>query len=327
MADEAVKLNNELNKPLLVLPSHNKKIWAIGGGKGGVGKSFIISNLAITLARSGKKVIVLDLDLGGANLHTCLGSDIPKLALTDFFAGRVSTIDTLINKTSIPGLQFISGANDSLGAADIADSQHQKLLNEILKLPAEYLLIDLGAGTHRTTLDYFLLAEKAIIGITPEPTSIENAYRFIKAAYYRWIKSAETRLGLKSIVDHAMDHKNELAIRTPYDLIALLIKSHPELGRKFEDEVKKFAVNLIMNQVRTKNDIDTGHSVRSVCKKYFGIEAKYVGYLDYDNAVWQSVRKRRPLILEYPYSVLVQEFAQIAKNLDEDERLPRTNVL
>ena len=124
-----------------------------------------------------------------------------------------------------------------------------------------------------------------------------------------------------------MDHKNQLGIRTPRDLISQLVKSHPDMGLKFQEEVQKFSVSLIMNQVRTKNDIDTGHSVRSICKKYFGIEAKYVGYLDYDNAVWQSVRKRRPLILEYPYSVLVQEFAQIAKNLDDDERLPRTDIL
>jgi flagellar biosynthesis protein FlhG len=327
MSDHAAKNFKAQQTPLLILPVHNKKIWAIGGGKGGVGKSFIISNLAISLARAGKKVVVIDLDLGSANLHTCLGSDIPKLTLTDFFAGRVDSLEKILNKSPVPNLQFISGANDSVSAADTTDEQHQRLMIELLKVPTEYLLIDLGAGTHKSTLDYFLLANHALVGLTPEPTSIENAYRFIKAAYYRWVKSAEDKLGLKSLVDHAMDQKNAFGIKTPRDLINRLINSHPEQGLKFQEEVQKFSVNLIMNQVRTKNDIDTGHAVRSVCKKYFGIEAKYVGYLDYDNAVWQSVRKRRPLILEYPYSVLVQEFAQIAKNLDEDERLPRTDVL
>jgi flagellar biosynthesis protein FlhG len=72
---------------------------------------------------------------------------------------------------------------------------------------------------------------------------------------------------------------------------------------------------LLMNQVRTKSDVEAGHSMKSVCKKYFGIDADYVGYLDYDNAVWQAIRKRRPLILEYPYSSLVNGFSVISKHL------------
>ena len=132
---------------------------------------------------------------------------------------------------------------------------------------------------------------------------------------------------MKSIVEEAMDHKNSLGIRTPYDLVNRVAAAHPDLGPRFKARVEKFSVSLIMNQVRTKNDIDTGHAVRSVCKKYFGIDAQYVGYLDYDNAVWQSVRKRRPLLLEYPYSGLVPEFAQIVKNLEDDERFPRTDIL
>ncbi|MDZ4677026.1 MAG: P-loop NTPase [Oligoflexia bacterium] len=311
----------------LILPNHNKKIWAIGGGKGGIGKSFIISSLGLSLARAGKRVTIVDLDLGSANLHTCLGCDIPKKSLSDFFSGRVTQLSEIINETPLPGLSFISGANDAVSAANIVDQQHTQLMRQLINLPGEYLLIDLGAGTHSSTLDYFLMAGKPLIALTPEPTSIENAYRFIKAAYFKWIKGVESKIGLTSLVEQAMDHKNALGIRTPNDLINKIAAQNPQYGEAFKAEVEKFKIYLIMNQVRTKNDVDVGHAISSVCKKYFGIEAEYVGYLDYDNAVWQSVRKRRPLILESPYNSLVQTFAQMAKHLDNDERSPRAVIL
>src|ERR1700677_4242636 len=108
--------SHQIDESIFIDAAKQKKVWAIGGGKGGVGKSFIISNLAISLARWGKRVIAVDLDLGGANLHTALGSDIPVKTLTDFFDGRVSKLEELLVPTSISNLKYISGANDSAAA-------------------------------------------------------------------------------------------------------------------------------------------------------------------------------------------------------------------
>src|SRR4051812_47056286 len=100
MSSDALTLAiNPPTQSKLILPAHNKKIWAIGGGKGGVGKSFIISSLAVSIARLGKSVTVVDLDLGSANLHTCFGVDIPKMTLSDFFAERVNHLNDLCQKT------------------------------------------------------------------------------------------------------------------------------------------------------------------------------------------------------------------------------------
>ncbi len=303
------------------------KIWAMGGGKGGIGKSFMISNLAISLAKMGRKVVIADLDLGSANLHTCLGCDIPRLSISDFVNGRVDSLEKLIVKTSIHNLSLISGANDSLVAADITKEKHQYLMKHLKSLPCEYLFIDLGAGTHETTLDYFLLADRPIIGFTPEPTSIENAYRFIKSAYFRHIKHIENSLGMKSLVEEAMDQKNTLGIRTPHDLINKIVQLNSSIGEVFRARVEEFKIFLMLNQVRTMSDVDTGDSVKMVCKKYFGIDTYYSGYIDYDNMVWQSVRKHRPLVLEYPHNQLVHQFNNIVKNLSDDERLSRTKLL
>jgi flagellar biosynthesis protein FlhG len=72
-----------------------------------------------------------------------------------------------------------------------------------------------------------------------------------------------------------------------------------------------------MNQVRGQNDIDIGFSIQSVCKRYFGINMDYAGYLDYDPSVWQSVKKRKPLLMEFPNSKLVNNFDKMVHKLLE----------
>ncbi|MCL6620958.1 MAG: P-loop NTPase [Syntrophobacterales bacterium] len=123
-----------------------KKLWSIGGGKGGVGKSVFTLGLGICLARLGKKVILVDADLGGANLHTLMGVRYPPLTLEDFLLKRVSRLEDLIIETQIAGIGLICGADDILGAANPTYAQKVRLLNQIEDLPADLVLLDLGAA-------------------------------------------------------------------------------------------------------------------------------------------------------------------------------------
>ncbi len=289
--------------------------WAIGGGKGGIGKSFISSNLSICLARLGKPVTLIDLDLGSANLHTCLGLNSPKLGLSDFLTGRVNSIKDLQVKTGIPNLNFIGGFTDALNIANMSDEHKSKLIESFNDLDTPYLIFDLGAGTSEHTLDFFLMSDQQILTVVPEPTSIENAYRFLKSAYYRKIRSADSDEGFKQIIDEAMDQKNKHGIKTPADLMRFIVSQNPKEGAQLVELIKTFHIQVLLNQVRTRKDIEIGHSVKSVCRKYFGVEADFLGYIDYDNAVWQALRRRRPLVLEYPSSTLVGQFLKISKNL------------
>lgn len=304
-----VTTTNKVSSP------HPSTIWAVGGGKGGIGKSFISSSLAICLTRIGKTVTLVDLDLGSANLHTCLGAKIPQQTLSDFLGGRVDDINGIAVNTEIPGLSLISGFNDSLDIADTSRGSAERLFSALRTLPSAYTILDLGAGTAETTLDFFNFADQKIVAFTPEPTSIENAYRFMKASFYRKLKQAESELGIQELVAAAMDSRNQHGIRSPADLLRYLNGANPAVGTKLMTTVQSLHVQLLLNQVRTRQDIDLGHSVSSVCRKYFGIEASYLGYIDHDNAVWQSLRKRRPLIVEFPYSSIVGQFLGITKNL------------
>lgn len=291
------------------------RIWAVGGGKGGIGKSFISSTLAICLSRMGKNVTLVDLDLGSANLHTCLGMKEPKLSLSDFISGRANTLDEVSSATEFQNLRFVSGFNDALNIADLATEQKRRLVGALRAIETPYVILDLGAGTTENTLDFFLAADEKLIAATPEPTSIENAYRFIKSSYYRRLRDAETELGVRELVEDAMDSRNKLGIRNPADLLRHVTQKNPAAGESLRRLISDFHLHIILNQVRTRADVELGHSIKSVCQKYFGVECDYLGYIDHDNAVWQALRKRRPLIVEHPYSSIVGQFLNMAKNL------------
>lgn len=295
-----------------------KKIWAIGGGKGGVGKSLVSANVAICLALMGNKVVAVDLDLGGANLHTCLGLPIPQVTLSDYVSKKVTNFEDLLVETPIQNLKIISGAQDELGMANLKHMHKNLIIQKLHELNADYILFDLGAGTAFNTIDFFITADKGILVALPEPTSIENTYRFIKSVFYRRLKMVEGVAEIEPFINEAMNAKlTSGATTSPADLVKKITEFNPEVGLRIKNEMALFRPNLIINQVRSQADIDIGYSIQSICRKYFGIEMTFPGYLDYDQSVWQSVRKRKPLLIEYPNSKLVNNFDRIVNRLIE----------
>lgn len=301
------------------LPAHGlKKIWAIGGGKGGVGKSLVSANVAICLALMGNKVVAVDLDLGGANLHTCLGLPIPSVTLSDYVSKKVTNFEELLVSTPISNLKIISGAQDELGMANLKHMHKNQIIRKLHELNADYILFDLGAGTAFNTIDFFITADKGILVVLPEPTSIENTYRFIKSVFYRKLKMIDGMAEVEPLINEAMNAKVTAGATTsPSDLVRKITELNPEVGLRVKNEMAQFRPNLIINQVRSQADIDIGYSIQSICRKYFGIEMSFPGYLDYDQSVWQSVRKRKPLLIEYPNSKLVNNFDRIVSRLVE----------
>jgi flagellar biosynthesis protein FlhG len=297
------------------------QIIAIGGGKGGIGKSLVSASLAIGLAQLGQRVVVIDADLGGANLHTCLGIAPPQITLSDFLEKRVETIEEVIVPTKIPGLGLVSGALDLASAANPKYSQKLRLLKEIVRFSADIVLIDLGAGTAFNTLDFFLIADVGIVCTTPEPTAVENAYRFIKAAFFRRLKNLEVSYGIRPLVDQLMAERDERQIRTPVDLVREVKAHDPHKGAALEQEIRETRVRLLVNQVRTQEDAQLGANMRSVCTKYFGISVDVLGQIPYDNLVWQAVRKRQPLLLASPDAAAAQALRAIAEKLVPTRRV------
>jgi len=299
----------------------DKEIIAIGGGKGGVGKTLLAGNLGILFAKMGKTAVLIDADLGGANLHTCLGIDTPDLTLSDFMTQPHLRIEDVMLRTAQENLFLISGAQDILNIANPTYNQKGRLVRAVQEMVANYIVLDLGAGTSYHTLDFFLLADKGVLIVMPEPTSIENAYRFIKSAIYRRLRAVAADPRIRAVIDKAMDKKNDLGLRSPVELVDYVTGMDPRTGAVLKQALRQFRPRIVVNQVRSLGDVRIGYAMQSVCQKFFGIQVEFVGYLENDEQIWQSIRKRQPISLTQDQGRAARNFRTIAYNLMNDLHL------
>jgi flagellar biosynthesis protein FlhG len=290
-----------------------KRIIAIGGGKGGIGKTLVSVNVAIALAQKGQRVVIVDADLGGANVHTCLGIAQPRTTLTDYVDRKVSRLEEVRIPSGIPNLSLIGGALDALDVANLKFQQKHKLLRNLHTLEADTVVLDLGAGTHFNVLDFFLVAHHGVLVLLPEPTSIENAYRFIKSAFFRKIQDLDT-VSIDSVIETALSTR-EGALRTPLDFIGRARAIDPEAAERVEQELENFRVRLVVNQSRGSADEDVGDAVVSAWRKFFGLNLDYLGAIAYDDDAWRAVRRRRPLLMDRPDSPSAVAIRRIVDNL------------
>lgn len=299
--------------------SARSNIIAVGGGKGGVGKSFVSTGIAFMLAKMGYKTLLIDLDLGSANLHTYLGMQPARKGLNDFLSDPAKSLSDIVQPSPIPHLNFIGGNNDPLDMAELDIALRSRLLSSIFNLQSDYIILDLSAGTNATTLDFFLLARQQVITVTPDPSSVENAYRFMKAAFYRKIKRHERQLGLEKSMHEIMTHTNINGIRTPADLLKKLQAHDQVRGEKLNHIMQTIQPYIVLNQKRTEQEGFLGESISSVYYKYFGFKARYAGAIDFDNAVWQSLRKRKHVLIESPHTPTYAQLLTIAKGLSHSK--------
>lgn len=302
-------------------PGNNRcEIWAIGGGKGGIGKSFIISSLGTCLANRGKKVVLVDADLGGANLHSLLGIGRPKASLTEFFDKKVPLVE-LVSHTGIDNLGLLTGTIGSLDPDHIKYTQKIKFFNHIKQIDAEFILIDLGAGTHFNTIDTFLLADKLIVVTVPEITAIENLYFFLKNTFFRKIALACTEHGLKEILRKAWLDRRRYNIQNFTEFLSHLRGLSKRLEQIINNQLEAFTIQIALNQVRHNKDIVIGNSIRSVCKKYYGLNSSYVGYIEHDDIVSRCINHRHPFMKTYPTTRCAREIERVADNILEGKQV------
>lgn len=291
------------------------RIWAIGGGKGGVGKSVITANMAIRLAQMGKRCVAMDVDLGGANLHTVIGMPSPDYTLTDFIRKKVDNLRDVMTPTPVPNLWIISGSKALMDMANPKYTQKEKMIRHLSLLDVDYVLLDLGSGSGFNILDFFLIAQEGILVILPEPTSVENAYHFIKAAFYRKLKRATKKSGVAEAVDRAMEEKVARGIQSPRTLIRNVLEINPEAGLALQKEASRFRPSIIVNQIRRLDERNLGKDISIACHDYFGIDVKFLGSIDEDDCVRQAIKLKKPVMDAFPACPFSQSIQSIVHNL------------
>jgi flagellar biosynthesis protein FlhG len=301
-------------------PAIENRILSVGGGKGGTGKSLITASIGICLADKGNDVLLVDADLGTANLHTFLGLESPPLSLSDFVTRKKSAISGVISKTGIPNLKLISGAKDMIGMANLSYGQKVRILKSIKKLDYEYILIDLGPGTSFNVLDFFLISHSGILITSPEPTSIENTYRFLKSLLFRYLRNEVSQKVVRSLIDKGVKQKQGYTFETVFDLLEIIERLEPNLGVMIANHLSSLDIKLIVNQARTNRDRIIAQNLAIAAKKYFGIPIDFLGSVGYDSLLRKGLFQKKPLTEYYPYSQAFKELIEIAQKLTPQHR-------
>ena len=277
--------------------TNRPQIWAIGGGKGGVGKSFVSIMLAMALARRNQKTVLVDADLGGANLHTLMGIKTPVRTLNDFVNRKYPSFEDICIKTSVNCLDLVCGASEILSLANPQYAQKNKIVQSIATMQTDHVILDLGAGTSYNVLDFFLIAKNPIVVLTPQPISIQNAYGFVRNTVYRKLsRLTAQKPSLQDLIKTAMDPKNEKKVRTLHDLYESISSSHGKnIALKLQETVSSIHPLIITNMTKENRDQNAGKIIQLVAEKYLTIQSQDLGAIQYDPIIESMVSRMIPL--------------------------------
>jgi flagellar biosynthesis protein FlhG len=303
-------------------------IVPIASGKGGVGKSMVAANLAVALAQAGRKTVLADLDLGASNLHLILGVAAPKTGIGTFLSNSGSgsspgaSFESVVLDTDNPNLRFIPGDAEVPGLANIRPAQKNQLVKRLLSLDADYLILDLGAGTGSNILDFFLMSTHGIVVTAPTLTATLNAYLFLKNAVFRLLYGA---FGQRSRAFEHMEslRKDGASLRTAYipSILDQVREIDPERWAIANDRMARFRPRLLMNMLEDPKDAEKAQKIRRSCKEYLNIEIEHLGVLYRDELQDIALGSRIPILRYKPQSVLSQGIYRMADKLisTEDE--------
>lgn len=287
---------------------------SVGSGKGGTGKSTVVTNLAILLAKAGKKVCVVDLDVGGADIHILFGLFEPAHTLTDYLLREVDDMrDILHTFDSFHGVQIIAGTGNTLQTANMTFQEKQRLFRGLATIEADVILVDVGAGASYHVLDFFMNSDIQICATLPEPTAIMDFYNFIQLAT---IRKALSSFLSHSQVSSSLKKNSFSSLGEVFQLAEEKQEGAKELAQQ---SLRFFHPLLITNRVGENTRLNK-LKLQKMTSKYLGISVPDLGEIPNDPMVLESSKSFLP-VCEYspnaPASLALTEISnKLVKIID-----------
>ncbi len=299
--------------PTLPPPSRlprGRRVIAVGGGRGGVGKSTLTVNLGVYFAQLGRSVVVCDADPAGSNLHAMLGSG--EAPFVPFDPERSQAPAPV--STPVPGLSLLPSLFDPLAMAPVKPRRRSEWYAQLAHVDADYVLLHLGASALPQSLDLFSSADVGILVTAPEPVAIETTYGFVRALFARGLRKRLTKEKLKlRLAERALQELPPLA--SPVQIVSAIHRHDHPLGRIAQEELARLAPRLVVGQTRLRSDLELGPAMSAVAERFLGVRFDYLGHVEQDDAVWLSVRKRSPLLIDGPTSKSARNIERIARRV------------
>ena len=304
------------------------RIIPVASGKGGVGKSLVSANLAVAFAQIGQRVVVADLDLGASNLHLVLGHQAPKKGVGTFLNNTRSNFADVIAETDIPGLRFIPGDTEIPGMANLKAFQLKALVKRFVALQdsTDVLILDLGAGTHQSILDFFLLSNQGIVVASPAVTAVLNAYVFLKNTVFRLMfttfpRKSEAWKHLEKIRASGAGPQRQYIPK----ILPEIRDIDPESYNAFYTKLEQLRPRLIVNMMDDPKDADVAMKIRRSCEEYLSLQIEHLGIIYRDSQQDVALASRLPIVLYKPHAILSQAIYRLAEKImqtTDDNALP-----
>lgn len=294
-------------------------IIPIAGGKGGVGKSFVTANLAVTLARRGHRTIAVDLDLGNSNLHTLLGLENRYPGVGEYLRGTVKCAPKeLIVETRVPNLGFIPGDGRMPFMANITFNQKLAIFRLLKALTARYVLLDLSAGTAFNTLDLFQIGNSGIVVTTPEHPALMSTLVFVKNLVLRAIDQNLRRdTSLKDRL-HEMYKQSvrDDPVFTVEGFRTELAKTNPEAAEKIEGICRRIRPRFVHNMAESFSDTDIFANIDRTLREVLSIQCDHFGLIPYDPRVRRFLKEPGIFLVDMPASPTVDTIDRVGHRIE-----------
>lgn len=287
-------------------------VISVGGGKGGVGKSVLAANLAAALARAGRRTALVDADLGAANQHTLFGIDRPKTTLQALLDREVPRLSDAAIESGVPNLHLLAGVSAVPGVANIPHAQRSKLHRHIARLDADVVVVDVGAGTHQSVLDFFRLGDVRLVVTSPQLPAIQNAYCFVKAALFRELRASLVNWSLREAFDEAWSRSETETWGALRRRAAAL---HPELDGLCRRATAGFSGWMVGNLVESPPQKKVLEAFSRMARDFLELELPLAALLPMSREVHGSVTERRPFVLKDPKSPRSQAMLRLASRV------------
>jgi flagellar biosynthesis protein FlhG len=222
---------------------------------------------------------------------------VPRLRpnLSDFLRREVASLSEVLGSTGVENLWMASGDRSSANAANPKHSQKQKLIRHIRRLEVDEVFLDLGAGSAFHILDFFLASHRGVLLVTPEPTSIENTYHFLKTAFFRSLRGVLRDPQVAAAMDQALTQRSSRGVRSPLDLVRAVAEIDPAAGEQLGERVRTFRPMLLVNQVCDANQRGLGARLARECRAHLGAHLQALGSVAADACVPLAVQRGEPV--------------------------------
>lgn len=287
-------------------------VIAVGGGKGGVGKSMAAVNLAVAMAQAGRQTVLVDGDLGSPNLHTLLAVDPVPRSIESLLAKDIEHLNDARLDTKVPGLKLIAGSAAAVGSANIAHTQKLKLLRHLHQLKADVVIVDVGAGTSFNTLDLFNTADVRVIVTTPQLTALQNAYAFAKGALFRELKSLAGNKTQTDLLEDPRLNKDAAKLKS----LVQQVKSKDEaFGVALRQLLDGVHLYVLGNAMLEEKDALTFQAFSRMVKDFLSVDCEVLGQLKNSRRAHDSVNRRTPVAVADPEGEWSLSFRRFADKL------------